>query len=108
MDDFLKVEIPHDALIQQLQQPKDVRIVVRSDGTFSATCKSCQVTIRIAEKDGLVWYFCSQCKRSSFQPVGNVKRDISFAEQCGGTFECELYFFTQLPQGLEPPDDCRS
>jgi hypothetical protein len=106
MDKILRVKIPEDALVRSLQEPKDFRIVVHSDGTFTATCKACQVAINTAEKNGLVWYVCPGCKRSSFQPVGNVKRDIGFAEQAGGVFECELFFLRELPKGLEPPEEC--
>src|SRR5437879_578188 len=100
MDNIIRVKIPQDALIRSLQEPKHFRIVVCSDGTFTATCKTCAVTIKTAEKNGLVWYVCPECKRSSFQPVANVERHVGFAEQSGGTFECELFFLSQLPKGL--------
>ena len=78
---------------------KDFRIVVHSDGTFTATCKACGVTIKTAEKNGLVWYVCPGCNLPpSFQPVGNVKRDIVLAEQRAGAYECELFFLSQLLQ----------
>jgi hypothetical protein len=106
MGELFKVTIPEEVLIRQLQQPKDFRIVIRSDGSFEATCKACEVQIKTAAKNGLMWYVCPACKRSSLQPVGNVQRDAGLAELNGETFECELYFLKQLPAGLEPPEEC--
>ncbi len=103
----LPYKVPH-VFYGHPDRVKDFRIVVHSDGTFTATCKACGVTIKTAEKNGLVWYVCPGCKRSSFQPVGNVKRDIVLAEQRAGAYECELFFLSQLPDGLAPPDECRA
>jgi hypothetical protein len=106
MSEIVKVRIRHDELIRQLQLPKDFRIVVHSTGTFVATCKRCDERIKTATRDGLMWYVCPGCKRASFQPVANVERDVEIASHNGGTFECELYFFRELPPGLEPPQEC--
>ena len=40
MADIITVKIPEDALIRSLQSAKHFRIVVLSDGTFTATCKA--------------------------------------------------------------------
>jgi hypothetical protein len=102
--EIVRVQVPLDRLMQKMQEPKDLRLVISSDGSFTAHCKKCAVTVKTAEKDGLIWYVCLKCNRVSFNPVGNMERDIELAQRHGGTFEYEIFYFRDLPPGLKPPD----
>ena len=55
MGEILTFSIPEQALIRSLQEPKDFRITIRSDGTFTATCKACDAVLKTAEQGGLIW-----------------------------------------------------
>ena|SRR5579859_4813814 len=100
----VRVQVPFDSLMLKLREPKDLRLVISSDGGYTAFCKECVAYAKTAEKDGLIWYICPKCKRVSFNPVGNLERDVGLARQQGGTFEYEIFYLRDLPPGLKPPD----
>lgn len=100
---LVRVTTPMADLIQKMQQPRDVLIVASSDGTFTATCKSCNVAVNTAEQEDLIWYVCPVCRRSSFAPLANLRRDAEMAKMNGGSIWLEIFYFRELPEGFVPP-----
>ena len=101
--EFVSMRVPLDVLIKKLQEPKDVRVIAFAGGQVVAVCKSCNVQIPPADKDGLLWYVCPQCKGVSFTPLANLPRDFALAQQNGGVFEYEVFYLQDLPPQLQPP-----
>jgi hypothetical protein len=97
------MHVPLDILIRKMQEPKDVRVIVRSDGAVAAVCKSCDIHIKPTEKNNLLWYVCPRCRGASFTAIPNLPRDIALAERHGGVFEYEVFYLRDLPPGFEPP-----
>ena len=95
-------------LIEKMQEPKDVQIAVRSDGTLTASCKACSVHLlgakNLVNDLELVWFECEKCGRVSFSPMQNLHRDVQIANEMGGLFEYEIYFMRDLPPQLTPPE----
>ncbi|WP_445357963.1 hypothetical protein [Microbulbifer sp. ANSA005] len=96
--------VPLEALIEKMKEQKDIIVTICSDGVVAAECKDCKCSINVSSKDGLIWYMCGSCKRSSFNPEENLTRDIKLANQFGGKFEYEIFYFKELPPGLVPPN----
>ena len=75
----VRVRVPLDRLIQKMQEPKEVHLVISGDGNVTAFCKACTVFVKTAETEELIWYKCPNCKQVSFNPKGNRERDIELA-----------------------------
>ncbi len=105
---FITAPVPLDRLIELMQTPKDVRVVMSADGSFKVTCKKCQVELRRAWDEGawagqLLWHRCPTCGGVTFSPRQNLERDAAIAGQMGGVFEYEIYFMKELPPSMAPP-----
>ncbi len=100
---WVTAQVPLDVLIQKLKEPKDVRVLVFSAGAVAAVCKSCNVQIQPADKEGLLWFVCPGCRRATFIVLANLPRDLRLAEQNGGVFEYEVFYPQELPPGFAPP-----
>jgi hypothetical protein len=101
-----------DDLIKKMQEPKDVVVEIRQDGTFKATCKQCQEKLLVGNTVhgdlDLVWHRCPKCERVSFSVKQNLGRDAQIAGARGGVFTYEIYFMRDLPPQLQPPTEWRS
>ncbi len=95
--DVAIAEVPLDDIIQQMKEPKDVRVRVSSSRDVTAECKRCNVRIWPAENNGLLWLICAGCQRVSFLVVANLERDAAIAARAGGVFEYELHYPKDLP-----------
>jgi hypothetical protein len=98
-------------LVRKMQEPKDIRIVMSKDGTFTAICKTCQMNLQVGDtmygEMHLVWHRCPRCERVSFSVQQNLERDARIAEAMGGSFPYEIYFLKDLPPQLPPPAEWR-
>lgn len=95
--------VPMDELIRKMKEPKDVGLLVGSDGTIAAYCKACKKGLAIVQTEQLIWFSCPQCKRVTFNPIPNFQRDFQLAKENGGIFEYEIFYLDDLPPELKPP-----
>ncbi len=95
--DVAVAEVPLDVLIQRMKEPKDLRVRVTSGGEVEAECKRCEVKVWPTEMDGVLWFVCAGCQRSSFLAAANLERDAAIAARSGGVFEYELFYPREQP-----------
>ena len=100
----VRIRVPMDRLLQKMQEPKELRLVISGDGNVTAFCKACAVFVKTAETEELIPYKCPNCKQVSFNAKGNRSRDIGLAQENGGTFEYEIFYLRDLPPALQPPE----
>jgi hypothetical protein len=102
---FIAAEAPETEFRRKLQEKNNGDFLLRAkpNGDVEAVCKSCRVPLVVAQKDQLHWFRCPRCRRVSFYPTPNVKRDVQFAVQDGKAFEYEGHFVRALPPRLVPP-----
>jgi len=105
---WARIQVPIEKLVQQMKEPKDVRLSVSSAGAVEAVCKACAEQIPPAAKDGLSWLVCARCQGKSFVTLANLPRDMRLADEAGGLFEYELFFVRNLPPQLSPPNPSRT
>jgi hypothetical protein len=99
----IRFSLPEEQIRDMMKGKRDFKVRIGIDGTVSAYCMACECAILVKESDGLLWYICPRCGRRSFDPMGNIYRDIRFAGKDGKLLEYQLFYLNQLPSGLKPP-----
>lgn len=101
--ELIRLSVSEEVIREKMKGVRDFKIKFDLDGTISAYCKSCDCLILTKEGKGLLWFMCPKCRRVSFCPNGNIKRDVHFSIQDGKPLEYELYYMKDLPPVLRPP-----
>ena len=99
----VRAQLSETAYREMLKGERDFRIKVTPSGDLTARCKSCDRAMRIADREGVVWFKCEECRRVSFDMAANVQREARTAKLDGKDLEYELFFMQQLPPGWKPP-----
>ena len=95
--------LSRDELLRNMKYPKDIHLKTYSNEKITGTCNFCGSEVHILIQEALVWYLCPKCNLTSFNAIENFHRDVELASELGGVIEQDIYYFRELPEGLNPP-----
>ena len=105
---LISMPVRVERLIEMMQTPKDIHVVMSADGSYVTTCNKCNIVLLRAtavKPLPLVWWKCPICERVTFSVPDNLTRDGKIAESLGGTFGYDVCFMKDLPPELLLPTE---